>query len=75
MGLRVCRYKNRKDDIECGGQMFLETYGEACKECAKSGATVCGDCKIHFEWACLQGGHRLYMKPIKRKELYAKQTT
>lgn len=60
-----------KSCVKClRGQMILERYDEACKECAKNGATVCLNCKVNFEWACLQCGKRIYLKPVTRRKLY-----
>lgn len=51
------------------GQLFMESHNESCKECARTGATVCRNCEVVFEIKCLQCGNMENEYTVKREHL------
>lgn len=53
----------------CNGRMVLDSFNQACDECRENGATVCGNCWIHYELSCVQCGHVKYFPRKRRKDM------
>lgn len=51
----------------CQGRMFLDSFKQSCDDCQKSGASVCGNCWVHFEWNCMSCGYVKHLPRVRRK--------
>lgn len=63
------RVKLVKKCTKCNGRMFLDYWSQSCKRCKESGATVCENCWLHYEWECSYGCGRVEQLPrVRRKD-------
>lgn len=58
--------------IRCNGRMFMERYDEPCRDCKRNGASICGNCRVHVEWVCINCGSTRHEPVRRRKELEIK---
>lgn len=53
----------------CGGMLFTERYNVPCRECKRSGATVCGACWVETETRCHLCGRGPGATMVRRRDL------